>query len=354
MKKLITNIIKAVSITAFSIIFLSNAHAAGKDVTCEGKFPNPLSDYCWSCMFPITIAGVKMPGAGDAEDVDTKNDPLCMCGTLGESDIVFGMVTSFWEPARMIDVVRKPFCLAGLGGIDLSSDFEAPPSGRGRVEGGAPSENVFYQAHWYVNPVAYWMNLIVDTDCLEQQAFDIAYLTELDPLWADEELAMILAPDVFAFANPLAVAACAADCIKANKGFGIAQAYWCAGCQGSVLPATGHVKNHIGMVDSTALLMQRFVHKGHRELLIYSGSRKGKGQEGLCYRYPKYIMDKTDYKYTMLFPTPQGKTGGVCCQPFGRSSALWGAGKEFPYKGEDAVYQIYRKRDCCLGKQLGG
>ena len=38
---------------------------------------------------------------------------------------------------------------------------------------------------------------------------------------------------------------------------------------------------------------------------------------------------------------------GQCCHPFGRTTMLWGAGKEFPVSGEDFAYQIFRKRNCC-------
>ena len=31
------------------------------------------------------------------------------------------------------------------------------------------------------------------------------------------------------FANPIAVAACAADCVAATVGFGIKEMFWCAG-----------------------------------------------------------------------------------------------------------------------------
>ena len=68
---------------------------------------------------------------------------------------------------------------------------------------------------------------------------------------------------------------------------------------------------------------------------------------------PQPVMMKTNYKYTMLYPIPQTKKiAGKCCQPFGRSTALWGSGREFPFTGEDFVYQIFRKRDCCAGNLL--
>jgi len=60
------------------------------------------------------------------------------------------------------------------------------------------------------------------------------------------------------------------------------------------------------------------------------------------------IMDKTQYKLQMVYPVPNTqKVDGQCCQPFGRSTMIWGAGKEFPVEGEDFAYQIFRKRNCC-------
>lgn len=43
------------------------------------------------------------------------------------------------------------------------------------------------------------------------------------------------------------------------------------------------------------------------------------------------------------------KIAGKCCQPLGRSTTLWGAGREFPFEGEDFAYQVFRKRNCCQG-----
>lgn len=61
-------------------------------------------------------------------------------------------------------------------------------------------------------------------------------------------------------------------------------------------------------------------------------------------------MDKTNYKSQLTFPVPSTqKITGRCCQPYGRTTAVWGAGKEFPYQGEDFAYQIFRKRSCCSG-----
>ena len=38
--------------------------------TCKGKFANPITDICWSCMFPLRIAGLDLlPGSGETPPI---------------------------------------------------------------------------------------------------------------------------------------------------------------------------------------------------------------------------------------------------------------------------------------------
>jgi conjugal transfer pilus assembly protein TraU len=106
------------------------------------------------------------------------------------------------------------------------------------------------------------------------------------------------------------------------------------------------VQAHVGGVQASSLELYRMIAKLHREGLMWAAS----GEDGLCGYYPQPLMDKTGYKYHMLYPIPQtAKIAGKCCQPLGRSTILWGAGKEFPFEGEDFAYQVFRKRNCCQG-----
>ncbi|MDP3613289.1 MAG: TraU family protein, partial [Rubrivivax sp.] len=188
--------------------------------------------------------------------------------------------------------------------------------------------------------------VVTDFPCLERGSFDLAYLTEVDPLWNDDELTLLLNPDAVLFANPVAIAACAADCVAATVGFGLNTLFWCAGCQGAIYPMDGQVPYHVGGVRSAALLSQRLTAKMHRELLAWGWH----GTPGLCGPYLEPIMDKTAYKTQLTYPTPTtDKIDGKCCQPFGRTTVLWGAGKEFPVRGEDFAFMLFRKRNCCVG-----
>ena len=105
-------------------LFANPACAAGKTAgpTCEGKFANPITDICWSCIFPLTIGGAKVMSMGQ-EDTSNPGGAICNCKTK------VGVKVGFWEPVRQVDIVRKPFCLSSLGGIDLDPGFDAPRSG---------------------------------------------------------------------------------------------------------------------------------------------------------------------------------------------------------------------------------
>ena len=310
--------------------------------TCTGKFPNPITDICWSCILPISLGSARLGDFGGQEDIENPSSPVCTCGV----NPVIGLSIGFWEPARRVEAVRKPFCLTSLGGIDLDPGIPAPEGARYTHAEGDGDGGSFYQAHFYVDPLIYYLAVVTDFPCLEKGGFDLAYLTEVDPLWADDELTLILNPDAVLFANPVAVAACAADCVAATAGFGLADLFWCAGCQGSLYPMGGRAAYHMGGVRTAALMAQRLTAKMHRELIAWGWH----GRAGLCGPYFEPVMDKRAYKTQLTYPIPStGKDDGKCCQPFGRTTVVWGAGKEYPVRGEDFAFMLFRKRNCCVG-----
>jgi conjugal transfer pilus assembly protein TraU len=305
--------------------------------SCHGKFMNPITDICWSCAFPMSIGSASLIVQGQ-EDIANPSSPVCFC----DNPPRVGLSIGYWEPVRLVDVTRQPFCMVALGGISFDPGVDAPRGAQ--VSHDSKTSTSFYQVHWYMNPILTYLEVLLDFPCLEQGSLDLAYLTEVDPLWADDELTAILNPEAVLFANPAAKAACAADCVAATSGFPIPNLFWCAGCQGSIYPMDGHVTTHIGAVQASTLLVQRMAAKMHRQFLTWSGA----GQAGMCGYYMQPIMDKTQYKMQMVYPIPNTqKEDGRCCQPFGRTTAIWGAGKEFPVEGEDFAYQIFRKRNCC-------
>ncbi|MDF6998412.1 TraU family protein, partial [Escherichia coli] len=81
---------------------------------CQGKFANPITDICWSCLFPLTLGGTPIMTMGQ-EDTGNPDGFLCTC----TNPLRIGIKTGFWEPARRVDVTRTPYCFVSLGGIKL-------------------------------------------------------------------------------------------------------------------------------------------------------------------------------------------------------------------------------------------
>ncbi|MGV0005369.1 MAG: conjugal transfer pilus assembly protein TraU [Candidatus Porifericomitaceae bacterium WSBS_2022_MAG_OTU9] len=313
------------------LLFLLMPPAVAKQ-PCHGKFPNPVTDICWRCIFPIRIGPVRISfGQEDSGD----SPPLvCVCPGTGTPPIPrIGLGVTFWEPAVVVEVVRTPFCSPLLGGVQLADIGVA----------GTADHNdgyAFYHVHWYSYPLLSWLGLLTNLACGQAQQFDLAYATELDPLWQDDELAFLLSPDAVLFANPVAQAACAADCIAASTGFPLDRMFWCGGCQGSIYPLSGSTANHTGGVDSSLLLTQRLTAKLHRLGLAKDSSTRG----AMCRPRLQHIMRKGQYKTQIVYPVPLPQQA----HPFGRLSQPWAAGREYPVQGEDWAYVIFQRRLCCV------
>lgn len=325
-------------IAACVVLFASTFARESISGQCVGEFANPITDICWSCMFPMSIGGNTILTNDQEDTSDNPSDFFCYCN----NPVRVGIGIGFWEPARRVDVTRTPYCFVSLGGISLNPGIRAP-EGEVRQQADLTKQSN-YQAHWYADPILYYLEIVLDNPCLETGSFDVGYITEVDPTWNDDELTMILNPETFLFGNPLAQAACAGDCVLASSGFGSDSLFWCAGCNGSIYPFNGHVQAHVSAVQASSLVAQRMAAKMHREMLTWGTA----GSEAMCGVFLQPVMRKDQYKYHMLYPIPQTqKINGRCCQPFGRTTAVWGAGKSYPYKGEDFSYQIFRKRNCC-------
>jgi len=310
---------------------------------CTGRFVNPVTDVCWRCMFPLKIGGVSVPGLNPPNNTKVSKDdevksPVCVCKTPVPR---VGLTLSFWEPVRLVDVTRTPFCFTSLGGVRMNPGV--PVMGGGVAADESGNNSSFYHVHYYIFPLINFLNLIVDSVCLDSQGVDLAYITELDPTWKSDLLSNILHPESIIFANPIAQLAGAADCTAATAGLPLDPMFWTAGCQGSIYPLSGHVGAHVSGVQASLLLMQRMIFKLHRQGMLWGSM----GKKGLCHSYPMPIWRKSQYRSQMTYPIPGFSGEPFPCNPMGRSSVLYESGREFPYKGEDFAYLLWRKRDCC-------
>lgn len=324
--------------------------AAGA-ATCHGKFMNPITDVCWDCIFPISLGSLGFSFTGQEDNDSNPGSPFCACPMATPPFVRIGLSIGFWEPARTIEVTRTPFCFPSLNGLVMPNSFAGAPWG-GRDSRAQMHNNTrgsFYQVHYYANPILYMLELLLDTACLEAGSFDLAYMTEFDPTWHDDVLAMILAPESVLVSNIVAIAACTADCVAASAGFGIKELFWCSGCNGITYPLNGDSQVQLGGVQNSAMLVHRMLAKQHRQLTAWQWWGSG----ALCHGHPAPLLDKTGYKSQIIYPIPMTNgTDGTgfrrCCQPLGRTTQIYGMAREFPIRGEDFSYLIFRKRNCCM------
>jgi conjugal transfer pilus assembly protein TraU len=304
---------------------------------------NPITDVCWSCILPISI-GVVGTGGSFPDAVNPSQIP-CVCPgkLLGLPQI--GIPVGYWEGIKIFDMAKDPFCFVSLGGMKINAQIFTGTGSQSEL--GRSGGHAVWHVHEYMMPIFQLIGMIFDALCLEISSvspFDIGYMTEVDPMWLDDELTFILNPEAVIFNNIIAQAACVADCVAATAYLPLDFLFWCGGCQGSMYPMTGNIPGDYGSIQSTNMSLQRFMFKMHRELQAWNTS----GQEALCQPIPMPLIKKSQYRTQLTFPVPMN-TGGLIngCQPMGRSNVLYDFGKEIPIKGENFGYLLWRKRNCC-------
>ena len=320
-------------------LMISSVHSK-----CVGKFLNPVTDICWSCVFPITLGGVNVMKGRQ----DTENPRRVICTCPKPPLIQVGVPVSFWEAVRVIEVTRTPWCLMTLGGQQIMK-LGTQLHGTVKPNKGHKMRSSAYNVHYITYPVLNIMGVLMDWLCLEKSGADDLnfWFSELEASWMDTETRMLMHPEALAFANPIAQTACAADCVAASAGFSLDALFWCGGCQGSMYPYSGFVGSHVGGVQASLLTAQRILAKMHRIMREKITS----GEEALCQPKISPIIKKSQYKTQMVYPKPQtgnGAGGEHACAPLGRSSTLWGSGHSYPNTGEDFAYLIWRKKNCCM------
>lgn len=315
----------------FKIFCLLNLLLFPLFLRAEGKFLNPIDDICWSCIYPIHIAGANV--TPKHEDYIAHKQTLCHCpGGL------LGVPLSFWEPTRLIDVTHTPYKLVSFGGISLGdSNFKSRGFISRTLSG---SKRGFYHVHYYHFPILSLLEGALDFICAEDIPIDIGYMSEFDPFWLDESWTTLLNPETLLFANPLAVSACIPDCGFSSFDRPTDKLFWCSGCLGSLYPLTGFVGHARGGVQASTLLVHRVLAKLHGWQVLKT-FEEGNYCEKKCSRR----APKTAYKTQIAFPTAQTKGP---CHPLGKTDLFWGSGKSYPIDGEDFVYVIWTQSRCCL------
>ncbi|MEL7042503.1 MAG: conjugal transfer pilus assembly protein TraU [Pseudomonadota bacterium] len=332
---LIRTLILAAMITSFS-----SAPARAQAAQCGGTFVNPITDICWSCLFPISLGAIPI-WPSDRPDTSNPGSPICVCPMSAPPFVRVGLSVGFWEPVRLMDVTKKPYCFSNLGGMTLDLGLGVGSKKVGSSDN--DDDTGSWHVHYYMYPLIYWMNLLTDFGCMQVADFDLLYLTEIDPLWSNDELTFLLNPEVVVFANPIAQAACAADCVAASAHLPVDQLFWCAGCHGGMYPMNGNIAAEYGHVQGASLAAERFLYKLHRQGIAWQHSGSGH----VCSNWPNPMMKKSEYRLQLVNPVPN-VAGRWACPTVGASNVLYEIGKTVPVIGEDYGFLVFKKENCCV------
>ena len=317
--------------------------------TCTGRFVNPITDISWASIFPLTIGKVPViPSALGLPDTMNPTSPVVACELPPPFFVRIGMTLGYWEPYALSDVTRTPYCMVNMGfqmslgvnqqqiGGDSSGGTEVSSKG-GREDSNAQ----FYNTHWYKYPVIYWLQIIQSGACMAADNFDIAYLSELDPLWDDDLLAFYLNPEAILFGNPVAQLACIAESVltSANISLPIDALFWCAGSQGSMYPLTGTASSAFSTTSNAVLMNERMNYKLHREGLILETVPEW---PAICHQYYAPILPKSRYRYqyTNVVPEP------YISHPYTTTTMISEAGRDNIVTSGNFGFLNFRKRNC--------
>lgn len=319
-------------------LFAASAQTAQADPGCHDArlFQRLITDFCWSCVLPIQVAGIPMTSGYKPDEA--VNQPFCYCkDNLGVPKP--GVGTSMWEPARLIEFQRVPGCSSVLGGtvLPFSRRTFQGTHGDGESDG---ADKTFVHYHYYAFPILMMMELFV-ANCGNDHYvdLDIMFLSEIDPTWTNDELAFFTNPEAAAVANPAAVVACMADAVSSTAQKPIKQMFWCAGAWGSIYPLSGNLQGRYGIIQETSLAKVKTLAALHRRGMAL----KTMGTEAMCGGVIHPTLPKTQYKFSLFHPVPETKKAHV----MGESLMSWGWNKTVPGIGVDPVYTIWRWNDCC-------
>lgn len=322
---------------------ISAAQAPTDSCGVKGRFFNPLGDVDWASIFPMKIGETVITpgmGYGDYQGGGLSTLPLCCCYIPNPTVALsrMGLRFKFWEPLGLIEVTRATMCSPTLGGMSL---------GASTIQGHGTSTQgkAYFNTHYIKYPLFYIMNLLTDIVCIDISSVDIGWLSEVDPAWSNDELALVIHnPEAVLFGNPVAVTACALDCGFQNFSW-VAPTnpydlmFWCAGCVGGAYPLSGHTTTRRSMAADSQLIASRLIFLMNRVGMLMTNI----GSDLWCPHYlPTGTWRKSQYRLQPAMPFVRPATA------IGTNNPITEVGRLLPAVGEDFLFVLWQKRDCCL------
>lgn len=332
---------KTLALIAICLILWTNDAMA----TCKGTFLNPITDVNWNGMFPVRVGGIRWGSIPkdtygmERVDDSLNKSPICICPLPPPLPPRMGIPIQIWVPAYLTENVKTPWCFPSIG---TGFPNPAPGYGDGQNSSGSSKgdkEWTAQQAHFFYFVPTKILDILIDFACLEMKTadFDLVYMTEVDPLWQDDSLAMLIQPESILFANIIAQAACIADGVSTSvAGLPLSPLFWCSGSSGSLYPLTGHSETNDN-IEASLHISHKLMAKISRELIVHDWATS------LCGPLPMPMFIKTNFKWQIAKPAR-----GSQCIPAGRTGLLWESMKNPPTRMSDNfLFILFTKRRCC-------
>lgn len=343
------------SLLALMVFWLSINTANADSPTCkdsgfftQGKM---ITDFCWECIFPMKIVGVTIPiGKRSANKLPSSTaSPVCVCpGRFGIPSI--GVSLGYWSPDHAIEIVKEPFCLPMLGmtlfsfddaefkGIMAKFQQGAGSGSYGRGQG-SETANASGNLHWIQIPSGYFTDAVTSSVCSGGGSadFDFGYLTEIDPTWHSDALALYTHPEARVFTKMYAMAVCMADAVATNIRKPIATANWCLGSWGQLYPYTGRGSNKGSVIDQAT-----FAAKGIAAMHRRGLTSLKYGNSAICKDRKYFLFPKQQYQFQNFWPKPINDAVWI-----GTGEPKWGMNRQDPRTG-DRMFIEFGYQECCI------
>lgn len=344
MRPKLSNII----VSALLLLSLSSHKAEAICIPDPTAVPRLFASTCYSCMFPLWLAGVPvvngpMPDAGHAGMAAL---PLCVCPIPVPPFFRVGITVSFYNPDKIFEVVKDPLCSPTFG-VDLGASGALLMERGHKTMDKSNSDEIEKLSKFQAHNIAYApfkaLGVLVDFACIQSpHVLDYLYLTEFDPLWQSSTLATIINPEAIILANPITQLACMADSATSLFYTPLDPLFWCMGSMGNAYPLSGDTIQSDNWTQGASAAAGRFLYKLHRELLIWDES----GRYTTCTKIPMPIWNKSNYRMQIINPIPH-PIGHVV----GQSGTLstWSFGKNIPMspKSDNFTFMLFSKKGCC-------
>jgi len=200
----------AVMLASLGLALATPASADAGPGRCTGSFVNPITDICWPCLFPISVGGLKIWPSSRPDP--TNPDPAAVPVRFAP-----GIAMGFWEPVRLADVSMKPWCFVNLGGMKLDPGFDIGFDKRPFCDRRGEPELLELARPLVRLSADLWMEIAgfpVPAN-RARSTFSTSPSSIRCGRTANSPRSSI--PRRVLFANPLALAACAADCVVRDR-----------------------------------------------------------------------------------------------------------------------------------------